>query len=100
MYVIYALIDPRDSQVRYVRMTDDVYERFRQHIYGKDDNQAKNAWIEEMREANVMVCMQTLQMVEGLALAKKQESYWIQHYHQLGAQLTNKVIPLHQEVVY
>lgn len=100
MYAIYALIDPRDSKPRYVGMTDNVYIRFRDHVYNKDDNHAKNAWIQELREANQMVVMQTLETVEGIEQAKKRESYWIQHYHSLGCHLTNAIIPLHHEIVF
>lgn len=100
MYVIYALVDPRDNQVRYIGLTDDVYDRFRQHAYAKGENGMKGAWIEELRTANIMVLFQELQRVETLEEGKKREAYWIQHYHQLGAHLTNKIIPLEQEIVY
>jgi predicted GIY-YIG superfamily endonuclease len=90
MYVIYALVDPRDNTIRYVGMTSDVYKRFFEHTQcGGGTNYEKNAWIMEMRAQNVMVQMVELERVESLAVARKREAYWIQHYISLQSKLTN-----------
>jgi predicted GIY-YIG superfamily endonuclease len=89
MYVIYALIDPRDNTVRYIGMTNDVYERFQQHIRCDGSSFAKNAWVMELRSANKMVIMETLEEIQSYELALVRESYWIKHYEMLQEPLVN-----------
>jgi hypothetical protein len=96
-YAIYGLIDPRDHNVFYVGMTDDVYARFLQHLRCDGSNLMKDARIQELRDAGIMVVMSTLQLVRGLEDARKREAYWIRHYHDLGTLLTNQVIPISHE---
>jgi hypothetical protein len=93
MYTIYALIDPRDGKVRYVGLTDNVYARFLQHIRCDGTNARKDAWIQELKAANVMLQMTTLQSVEDLKAASAREIYWIHHFLSLGILLYNNVIP-------
>src|SRR5258708_2689014 len=90
MYVIYALIDPRDNTVRYVGVTNDVYKRFLSHINGAGSNNfAKNAWIHELRAANKMVILETLEEVKDRDLALEREGYWIQHFQMLQEPIMN-----------
>jgi predicted GIY-YIG superfamily endonuclease len=89
MYVIYALIDPRDNTVRYVGITEDVYKRFLDHLSGSSGNFAKNAWLFELRAANKMVIMETLEEVEGRQQALERETYWIKHFEMLKEPITN-----------
>jgi hypothetical protein len=96
MYVIYGLEDKRVPEIFYVGMTDNVYARFAQHIQCDGSNPAKDARILDMKANNVMTGMVELQRVGGFDLARARESYWIQHYYQLGAPITNQVIPLVQ----
>lgn len=93
MYVVYALVDPRDNQAHYVGATEDVYQRFQAHINCAGNNAVKNAWISELRAANKMVIMQMLQEVDGVEEARKREAYWIRHYRDLGMPLTNIAFP-------
>jgi predicted GIY-YIG superfamily endonuclease len=89
MYVIYALVDPRDNLVHYVGLTEDVYQRFQAHINCTGSNVAKNAWITEMRQANVLVQMVELERAEDLGTARIREMYWIQHYQHLQHPIKN-----------
>lgn len=89
MYVVYALIDPRDNTVRYVGITDDVYARFLQHIKGMDENYGKSVWIQELRALNKMVIMETLEECEANEKACERESYWIRHFEMLQEPLMN-----------
>lgn len=89
MYVVYALIDPRDNTVRYVGITDDVYARFLQHIKGMDENYGKSIWIQELRALNKMVIMETLEECETNEEACERESYWIRHFEMLKEPLMN-----------
>src|SRR6266849_5309298 len=93
MYTIYALIDPRDWSIHYVGMTDNVYARFQQHIKLQSNNEQKNTWLQELKNADVMVFMKTLETAEDLEDAMQREAYWIRHYKQLKSPLTNRYLP-------
>jgi len=97
MYVIYSLEDPRDNATRYVGITNDVYQRFCEHIRCDGSNFRKDAWIQELKATNSMVRMPTLEQVKTVAEARVREAYWIHHYLHLGADLLNNHIltPLH-----
>lgn len=47
-YEIYALIDPRDSLVRYVGLSIDAHIRFIGHIKGNGGNEQERNWIAEL----------------------------------------------------
>lgn len=89
MYVIYALVDPRDNTVRYVGVTNDVYKRFLQHVNCSGSNFEKNAWIHELRMANKMIVMETLEEVEDRTCVFDREEYWIKHFQMLQEPITN-----------
>jgi predicted GIY-YIG superfamily endonuclease len=74
MYVIYALVDPRDNTVHYVGCTQNVYDRFIAHIQCSGNNYAKNAWIHELRTINKMVIMETLEEIEDRQQAEEREA--------------------------
>jgi predicted GIY-YIG superfamily endonuclease len=97
MFANYALIDPRDNQVFYVGLAEDVYARFIQHLRCDGSNPNKDARIQAMKAANVMVVMSTLQLHETIEQAKQREAYWIRHYYDLGMPLTNQLIPRYKE---
>lgn len=92
MYTIYSLIDPRNHTTRYVGITVDVYQRFKQHIRCDGCNPEKDAWIQELKEKQLLVIMQSLEQVETLEEALRQEQYWIKHYSRLGVLLTNSAV--------
>lgn len=89
MYVIYALIDPRDYTVHYIGQTSDVYKRFNDHIQGKGGSLVKTAWIFELRAVNRMVIMETLEEVETHEQALTREAYWIRYFEALKEPISN-----------
>ncbi len=92
MFTVYALVDPRNGLVRYIGITDDVYRRFREHIACDGRNRSKDAWIDGLKHAQMMLIMQTLEAVETVEQAREQEKYWVQHYRSIGANLLNHTI--------
>ena len=89
-YSIYALIDPRDGAIRYIGMTRDIYQRMRQHSRCVGDNSAKNAWIEELQQEQLMFIMHSLEKVKTIEQALARELYWIDYYQRQGAALLNR----------
>jgi hypothetical protein len=46
-FTIYRLRDPRDNAIRYIGITMNVFEHFKQHLRCDGVNPAKDAWIQE-----------------------------------------------------
>jgi predicted GIY-YIG superfamily endonuclease len=97
MHAVYRLVDPRNQETFYVGTAEDVYARFLQHLRCDSSNPAKDSRIQELKTANIMVVMETLQLLPDINLALKREAYWIKHFYDLGAPLTNQILPLMQE---
>ena len=89
MYFVYALTDPRTGTVAYVGITNNAYERFKQHISYRDNNGKKHAWIQQLQQEKVMPAMKILEIVEDEETALNRERYWINYYKAQGIQLTN-----------
>lgn len=89
LYTIYALIDPRSNAVCYVGITKDVYTRMRQHSRCEGNNAAKNAWIQELQEEQLMFIMRSLEKVHTVEQALERELYWMNYYLNEGVSLFN-----------
>jgi hypothetical protein len=88
-YTIYRLRDPRDNAIRYIGITVNVFERFKQHLRCDGVNPAKDAWIVELELAQVLPVMDSLEQICPWPYALARESYWISFYQLLGADLFN-----------
>jgi predicted GIY-YIG superfamily endonuclease len=65
-YIIYALIDPRDSSIRYIGITDNPDQRLKEHLRGRGGNPPKREWVYELRQLGLVPIMQPLET--GLSL--------------------------------
>jgi DNA-binding XRE family transcriptional regulator len=95
-YQIYALLDPRDSTIRYVGMSRNAQRRLFQHLLGDSRNEEKNGWIRELLDGGFYPTLYILEEVESqradvdaYSLACERERYWINAYLQSGAPLLN-----------
>jgi predicted GIY-YIG superfamily endonuclease len=93
IYVIYALIDPRDEMVRYIGISDDMPTRFMHHLRETGARTAKGTWLAELRRYGLQP---TIKILEEIQLEKTQrykaeerERHWIRVFEQSGASLTN-----------
>lgn len=89
MCFIYALADPRTDAVAYVGITDNAYERFKQHINYRGNNGKKDAWIQQLKNEKMIPSMKILEIVENRDIALVREEYWIYYYRMQGVQLVN-----------
>jgi DNA-binding XRE family transcriptional regulator len=96
LYQIYALLDPRDSTVRYVGMSRNAQRRLFQHLLGDSRNEDKNGWIRELLDGGLYPTLHILEEIElqradvdAYSLACERERYWINAYLQSGAPLLN-----------
>lgn len=91
MLSVYALGDPRTNEIRYIGIARDVYKRYAQHLNRPHPNEAKNAWMDEIKQAGVVPTLAILETDIDATGIYEREKHWIQHYLELGAPLTNIV---------
>jgi predicted GIY-YIG superfamily endonuclease len=74
-YTIYALIDPRDSSIRYIGITDNPDQRLKEHLRGRGGNPPKRNWVYELRQIGLVPIMQPLETGLSLPAALERESF-------------------------
>jgi hypothetical protein len=89
MFVIYALIDSRNTSVRYIGMTNNIVERFITHLRCGEVNTEKNRWILELRGKGLVPICRTLETVETERQARERERAWIDAFIEVGEELLN-----------
>lgn len=90
MYIIYALIDPRDLSVHYVGMTNNLTERYIAHVTNRETNTQKNMWILELRGKGLLPMCRTLETCDTERQARERESAWIEGFIDIDHPLYNK----------
>jgi hypothetical protein len=92
-YFIYALIDPRADSVRYVGVTDNLFNRLLTHLKEAGSRTAKGMWLADLQRLDLQPAVGILEKVKVKKgeryIAEERERYWIQHFEQSGASLFN-----------
>lgn len=87
--VVYGLVDPRDGEVKYIGITNNLFARFKEHLGMYGGNARKQAWLQDVLDANLLPYMVTLEVVEKGIEPRERESCWIQAYKDAGRELLN-----------
>ena len=90
MKYIYALIDPRTRQIRYIGQTDGLSKRLQQHIMDKS-NTPKTEWIKGLLAANMRPDIIQLAEIEDEDNVHMIEYRWVYFGRKNGWELTNTV---------
>jgi hypothetical protein len=85
---IYCLSDPRDGAIRYVGVSVDPKARYRVHLYDLRHATHKVHWIKSLLTQGIRPIMTVIQRLP-YACWTDAERYWIQHFRDLGCDLTN-----------
>lgn len=85
---VYALVDPRNSKIRYVGQTVNLTTRLRNHIYSP--HVRVSGWIRELRDNDVRPIMVTLEETDSLRCFAI-ELKWIRLLLEADAPLLNKL---------
>lgn len=78
-WYIYALIDPRTSEVRYVGFSIDIVYRYKSHIRHVNNKTLVAGWIKELRSVGLIPEFKLLGQYCGDG-HKEREEFWINHY--------------------
>lgn len=90
IWYIYALIDPRTDEVRYVGVTVNTTQRLADHIKASAyETTHKAHWIKQLLVLGLRPVMQILEQGIGHEASTEAERRWVAHYRAEGAALTN-----------
>lgn len=93
LYVIYALVDPRDESVRYIGITDNMPMRFKHHLREAGPITAKGMWLAELQRYGLRPTVRILEEIQiektQRSIVEERERYWIRAFEQSGVSLTN-----------
>lgn len=84
---IYALVDPVTHLINYIGRTNNLYERWKQHVSG-ESGQAKSDWIRQLRMSGIDPVLIVLEEAT-LDRVSERESYWIDFGFAAGWPLKN-----------
>lgn len=86
---VYGLKDTRNGEIFYVGMSREPYARYGQHLSFITAKDAKEDRILDMRKEGIMPELVIFEQNIPLKNVWERETYWVQHYIDLGIQLTN-----------
>lgn len=92
MQSVYGLTDPDDELVHYVGRAQDVYRRYAQHLISPHPNAEKNEWMASVKARGKVPGLLIFEQELEDELAPEREMWWIAHYLEQGAPLTNMKI--------
>lgn len=91
---IYGLIDPRTQEIKYIGKTVQGIERLRQHFYSSgnrkyEGNTKKINWCKKLKSLGLIFDVIYLEYIENDYDLNEAESFYIQYFKSLGAELLN-----------
>lgn len=90
MYTIYALVDPRTSEIRYIGQTQNHPSvRLQGHLKKDDGNKRKWEWLMELRLLGMIPVAVVLDYADTLQNSLAREQYWIRKGKESGWPLLN-----------
>lgn len=86
--LIYALVDPRTNEIRYIGKTNNPERRLRQHFVRKYPNSPVSQWITSLFEKNITPIMRILEIITN-GRWEEREIFWIKWGREHGLRLVN-----------
>lgn len=86
--LIYALLDPRTNEIRYIGKTTTPHKRLREHLYARDPRMHVCRWVKSLLRINVVPIMRILEIITN-GQWEEREIFWIKWGRENGLRLTN-----------
>ncbi|GHO76597.1 hypothetical protein KSD_43680 [Ktedonobacter sp. SOSP1-85] len=84
-FVIYALLDPRNDEIRYVGLTKNIAMRFSFHMREAGNNTSKGIWLGDLQRHSLQPIVKILETLGPQRnLAEDREKFWIRSLEQSG----------------
>jgi hypothetical protein len=91
MLTIYALVDPRNQEVRYIGQAVDVQKRYQQHVTQPGHRRQLSAlWLRRLTALCLRPRLRVLQRGVPDELGYTCECYWMEQYQALGHDVLNQ----------
>jgi hypothetical protein len=91
MFAVYALLDPRACDLRYIGMTQDVGARVKKHVRNCTHfDTPRDQWIRELRGAGLQPDCMVLEEFENRDACDAGERYWISRASSRGLGILNR----------
>lgn len=91
LYWIYALVDPRNDEIRYVGQSLAIHQRFSEHT-GVNAGQVKAIWLKKLQSVGLRPKLMVFESALTLQTAVEAERYWINYCRTQGANLLNDLM--------
>lgn len=88
VYWIYALVDPRNNEVRYIGQSLEVHSRGQYHRRSTEQP-VKGLWIQELQAVGLVPQVMLFESANTREIANQAETYWINYCRERGANLLN-----------
>ena len=88
-FYIYALVDPRNDEVRYIGRTINPRNRYWAHLVKDNRNDYKRNWVKSLLNKNLRPKYEIIWITDNVGEANQAEIYFIKMYKEGGARLTN-----------
>lgn len=88
MQGIYALVDPRTDEIRYIGRSTNVKRRFNEHMEKRETTAVGN-WKYKLLTMGLKPILKMIEEIEDRSCLKEREIYWIAHGREQGWDLLN-----------
>lgn len=85
---VYCLLDPNDGQCRYVGISNNPQQRFKEHILYKQGNPYKFSWIKKLLQNHQKPILKIIEIVDENNWQVR-EKWWIRYFKKKNQKLTN-----------
>ena len=89
----YGIIDPRNSEIKYIGCTSDPKARLYGHIASHKGKTKVAQWVKELKQQGLKPEMVVLEYGLNHDKGRESESFWAEYFRALGANLLNTKTP-------
>lgn len=89
LYCIYTLSDPLSDETKYIGLTQNLKERYENHLWAGGEKNPKNSWIKNLKSKGLKPKLDIIDECVDIHMANELEVYWISQFKAWGFELKN-----------